>query len=523
MQPLLKSEAGRKSELMRAGMSRPHRISITYNLGALIIIFCVILSGECLAISVTNTNDSGAGSLRAAILAAAAGDTIQFDSSLAGKTIKLTSGALEISKPLTIQGSGAGQLTVDGTHNGWNNVFEVDAGIRNVQISGLTIKGGGYYSPIANNSGYLSVAGCTLSGSGTLYTGGIYFDSTSGGSLTVNNCNLFNNYYGIYFWGSGGTAIVPVTITGCSISNNVYSGLYIGGGNINLNTSVQGCTISGNSDCGIYTVATLTVTDSTISGNKNCGVQTEYPGTTTLINSTVWGNTGGGTSNPWGTSLTLDNCTVSQNTSSSSGGGVYSYSSGAGTVTMNNTIVAYNSGSSGVDIEGPVTANYCLISDPTGATISGTANKIGTHAAPLDPQIAWLGAYGGPTMPDGTTMLTAPPFAGSPAIDAGSNVLIPSGLTTDQRGLPRITNGRVDIGACEYQPVVPSISISKQGTNVVLSWPTSATGFILMSSTNLGTAAVWGAVSPPAVVVNGQNVVTNSITGQRKFYRLMHP
>ena len=38
---------------------------------------------------------------------------------------------------------------------------------------------------------------------------------------------------------------------------------------------------------------------------------------------------------------------------------------------------------------------------------------------------------------------------GSPAIDAGNNALIPAGVTTDQRGLPRIVNGIVDIGAFE--------------------------------------------------------------------------
>ena len=61
-----------------------------------------------------------------------------------------------------------------------------DAGIRNVQIS-LTITAGGYYSPIANNPGYLSVAGCTTPDSGSLYAGGIYFDTAKGGSLTVSN------------------------------------------------------------------------------------------------------------------------------------------------------------------------------------------------------------------------------------------------------------------------------------------------------------------------------------------------
>ena len=44
-----------------------------------------------------------------------------------------------------------------------------------------------------------------------------------------------------------------------------------------------------------------------------------------------------------------------------------------------------------------------------------------------------------------------PPLPGSPAIGAGSTALIPSGITTDQRGEPRIVNGTVDIGAVESQ------------------------------------------------------------------------
>ena len=44
-----------------------------------------------------------------------------------------------------------------------------------------------------------------------------------------------------------------------------------------------------------------------------------------------------------------------------------------------------------------------------------------------------------------------PPLPGSPAIDTGSNSLIPSGITTDQRGEPRIVHSFVDIGAVESQ------------------------------------------------------------------------
>jgi hypothetical protein len=63
-------------------------------------------------LTVVNTNDTGPGSLRAAIGAAAPGDTIVFDPSLALKTITLTSGELLISQALTITGPGASQLTI---------------------------------------------------------------------------------------------------------------------------------------------------------------------------------------------------------------------------------------------------------------------------------------------------------------------------------------------------------------------------------------------------------------------------
>ena len=44
-----------------------------------------------------------------------------------------------------------------------------------------------------------------------------------------------------------------------------------------------------------------------------------------------------------------------------------------------------------------------------------------------------------------------PLLPGSPAIAAGNVNLIPAGTTTDQRGQPRLLNGKVDIGAFESQ------------------------------------------------------------------------
>ena len=68
-------------------------------------------------------------------------------------------------------------------------------------------------------------------------------------------------------------------------------------------------------------------------------------------------------------------------------------------------------------------------------------------------------------------------------------------------------------------PVAPQLAIARSGTNVILRWPTNATGYTLVSATNLG-SPVWLTNSPAPVVVNTNNTVTNGISGTRKFYRL---
>jgi len=65
-----------------------------------------------------------------------------------------------------------------------------------------------------------------------------------------------------------------------------------------------------------------------------------------------------------------------------------------------------------------------------------------------------------------------------------------------------------------------TLTIIRSAANVILTWPTNAAGFTLQSTTNLGSSAVWTTNSPAPVVVNGQNTVTNPISGAQQFYRL---
>ena len=91
-------------------------------------------------------------------------------------------------------------------------------------------------------------------------------------------------------------------------------------------------------------------------------------------------------------------------------------------------------------------------------TLTGSHNLIedGSDGLPDtitgDPNLGPLADNGGPT-------LTHALMTDSPAINAGSNALVPAGATTDQRGLPRFV-GVVDIGAYEVQTVPPLTSIN---------------------------------------------------------------
>lgn len=216
-------------------------------------------------LTVTSFGDNGRGSLRYEIAAAQSGDTIAFKKSLSGGTIYLTSGnELFIGKNLTIQGPGAGLLTI--TPFNWNTsrIFEVGPGAT-VTLSGLTITHGG---------GYAARPG----------TGSYAYDGDGGailnhGTLTMSGCTLSNNSaippadsatFGNP--GSHGGAIFStgvLTVNGCTLSSNSAD---YGGGIANAGTAtVNGCTLSDNSagyGGGIYNTGHLAVLNSFFSGNR---------------------------------------------------------------------------------------------------------------------------------------------------------------------------------------------------------------------------------------------------------------
>jgi hypothetical protein len=90
---------------------------------------------QSLPVNVTNLNDSGPGSLRAAIATATPGEAITFQKDLAG-TITLTSGPLTIGQDVTISGPSSGQLSISGNHE--SRIFIVQSGLY-VTMSNITL------------------------------------------------------------------------------------------------------------------------------------------------------------------------------------------------------------------------------------------------------------------------------------------------------------------------------------------------------------------------------------------------
>ena len=351
-------------------------------------------------ILVTNTDDSGAGSLRDALAIANDGDTI--DATGVSGTILLTSGELQITRNVTINGPGADNLAVDG--NAQSGVFSINPG-KTVTIYGLTVQNG-YYGGIGN-AGALTLSNCTVSGN---YGGGIFNGAFRGGAaeLSVNNSIISGNYGGgIFNFAEHGGA--TLTLTDSTISgNSAESGGGIASGSGKLGSSI------------------VTVSNSTISGNS-----ADYGG----------GISNGSSVGSIFSRLTVSNSTISGNSASVSGGGIYN-SGGGGDAGLHLGSTILDAGSSGENIfnaGATVTSHgYNLSSDNGGGYLTGPGDQTNT-----DPLLGPLQDNGGPTF-------THALLPSSPAINAGDPNFTPPPLL-DQRGpgFARVVNGRIDIGSFE--------------------------------------------------------------------------
>ena len=259
----------------------------------------------------------------------------------------------------------------------------------------------------------------------------------SGVTAAIGNLTIANGHNSMQ--GGGISNAGTLTVTGSAFANNSAGGVPSGG----------------NGGGAIFASAgVLTVRNSTIAGNTSApgGAISASNGTVTIDRSTFSGNSALGTTTGGAifinnAAVTITESTISGNVSAGGGGAVFNNA----TLTAANTIVAGNTG-------GDCGAGGSETCPANGAN----GNVIGVANIGLAP----LGNYGGPTQ-------TLIPLPGSPAICAGSQADILSGVTTDQRGLPNTNTSYpgfsagaacVDAGAVQTNY---ALSFTQQPSNTV--------------------------------------------------------
>jgi uncharacterized repeat protein (TIGR01451 family) len=427
--------------------------------------------------------------------------------------------------------------------------------IANTQFTNNTSKYWGGGLNIFGDNGNVTITGSTFSNNQTLGTGGV---GAQGGGINIRITNQVD---------VGFTNPTPfVNIDTSTVANNQAVG-FGGGidmqGSGNQNVTIANTSITGNSltvvpggvtnttgggiEHNNNAARTTTLTNVLIANNTSAGSADSHgggiahgAGVLIVRNSTISGNSakqdGGGIYMTTDPTLTLINTTISNNradsdNNSSGSGGAINKLAGAGVLTLQNTLVDGNfkgTGSTVNEIAGTVTANFSLVGNTTGATLAGGSANNQTN---VSGRLAALANSGGQTVgPAGFTAVlqTHALNAGSPALDSGSNALVPGALTTDQRGtgFTRIldaadanTTDTVDIGAYEAHPSVEDLgdqAINEDGslsTSFYVGDTDFTSGINNISVTSSNTTLV------PNTNINvggtGTNSISNSTNGNQ--------
>ncbi|HEX3150424.1 MAG TPA: choice-of-anchor Q domain-containing protein [Gemmataceae bacterium] len=503
--------------------------------------------------TVMNTNDSGAGSFRQAIIdanTAGTADTVDFDTS----GVFATPQTIVLSSALPQFPGGGGTLTITGPGE-MNLTIKRDAAAANFGIfnsvtptltmTGITVSGGNAGSGFGGGlraSGTVTLDHVVFSGNAAGEGGAIFMNATAFLNLknsTVSGNTSGNRAGGVFAY-YGSLLIENSTIIGNS-AGGVAGGFYFSGpasasppSGFTANTLVvRNSTISNNSagtaGGGIKLTnftGSLFVQNSTLSGNSaatNGGAISQAYGSLTVQNSTLVGNSavtpGGAIGTAFGGAIAVTNgsgsiaiqdSTIFGNSANGTiagtgGGGLARTSTSGGTITVTNSVIAGDTNTNSPDLltgaSSTVNVNFSAIGSNAGFTASGTsANNIAPGA---DLKLVPLAFEGGPTR-------TLAPAFGSPLIDAGQGVLIPSGVTTDQRGgsFAR-TSGAVDIGAVESQ--APFIPVASANTTLVNTAGNTSYQFTVTYSDPQGAA---GAINT-ASIINNNNAIR--VTGPGGF------
>jgi hypothetical protein len=288
-------------------------------------------------------------------------------------------------------------------------------------------RGGGAAGSILNE--------CRLNGNTTGNRNDDNFGTPFGGGAadcTLNNCTLIGNKaYGTWATGGGaadctlnnctvagcyaefyGGGTYDCTLNNCTVSNENYA--QVRGGGV-LGGTLNNCVVSGNVDSGVWGSV---LNNCAVVGNNGIGAYS-----CTLTNCVVSSNIDGGAS-----ASTLNNCTL-----------VANIGIGASSCTLNNCINYYNGGGN----NSGNTINFSCTPDKGGIGSITNAPRfdVGYHL-----------------LPD------------SPCIDAGNSAYVTA--STDYEGYLRIQGTSVDMGAYEFQPLIPlTVGIHATLTNAPVEYP----------------------------------------------------
>jgi hypothetical protein len=439
---------------------------------------------------VTNLDDSGDGSLRAAIIAANdadGADEIGFDPSLLSGRIALNSSLPPITETLSLSGPGshASSIILDGQGIDRLRPLEIAFEVEDVTIRNLTVTNGN-------------------SGSGGSEGGGI---RNLGTNTLLQNVHVTNSracFGGGVQNGSGDPTTTPsMTIRDSLIANNSTNSPGCSGGGIEnsgiltiFNTQIIG-NFSHNSGGGIAGDTELTIIGSTISGNhadsSGGGLYLQMGGR--IEGCTIDGNTAGSAGGGMlaFTTLTIANSTIAYNSADIGGGGGISFGGGGITDTLtivNATIVgnfdASNFGFNGASTGGIAAftqSNVHLFNSIVALNRAVAGREDNVELGDLDTNVGnFIGGNPklGPLRAVGRLAPTMAPLPGSPVIDAGNDLAAAAAeLSLDQRGTQRFVNvpgvanngpNAVDIGAVEFNPAAgqPLAVATDAGGNLVL-------------------------------------------------------
>jgi len=342
-----------------------------------------------------------------------------------------------------------------------------------------------------------SALGIDASGRNRGVGGGIYADSeldpaVTTAKLRVEKTIVRNNQAASYGGGINTAYYLTQEYLDSSIEGNTVgnagasSDSYMGGGGLNLNQMgndgqsnylhMRNVTIANNTSFGsgggmALSGKTVRVDHVTVSGNVARG---------------QGGAAGDGGGIYWSGNAVADlrHLTITNNranadgTGGGLGGGIaLNTSDPDGDLTLHNSIIVGNFAGTGSTADDLNRWFNTPANDPSAQGLNaasagnlvgagGSANAVKLNAAANQLNVSAAAARLAPLADNGGIGQTHALLAGSPALDAGVNALVPTGVTTDQRGagFPRILDAgdadptaTVDVGALEMFPVVQAV------------------------------------------------------------------